>query len=358
MDKKKLGIIFGGKSGEHEVSLMSATSIIQVIDRNIYDLLLIGITKSGKWVKCNENDISSIIEGKWANNGTDVFLSLNPDCKGFYTVDNNERNFHHLDIIFPILHGPNGEDGTIQGLFEVLQIPYVSSNVISSALAMDKAFSKQIFENVGLPVLDYQVYNIKQFHNNKTIIIKDIENDLGYPCFVKPCNMGSSIGISKANNQKELYNAVETAFLHDNKILIEEYIDAREIELSILGNENPKVSIPGEIKYANEFYDYEAKYFDAEGTELIIPASLTKTTISRLQEVAIKAYKALNCTIFARADFFYDELKDKIYINELNTIPGFTNGSMYPKLWEATGISYPDLVNKLLNLTIERHKAR
>ncbi|HHU69098.1 MAG TPA: D-alanine--D-alanine ligase [Thermoanaerobacterales bacterium] len=354
MNKMKLGIIFGGQSGEHEVSLMSSTSIINVIDREIYDLTLIGITKTGKWLLYN-GEIDKIKTGEWEDEGINIFLSLDPDYKGLFTINNCHREFYQLDIVFPVLHGPKGEDGTIQGLFEVLQIPYVSSDVMSSALGMDKAFSKKLFEYAGLPILRYQVYSKNQFAAEKENTVKNIEEELGYPCFVKPCNLGSSVGISKAHNRSELYEAIKTAFLYDNRIIIEEFVNAREIELSILGNETPEVSVPGEIVYAKEFYDYEAKYFDNKGTKLIIPAPIPEPVVERIQEVAIKAYKTLNCSIFARADFFYDEVNDKIYINELNTIPGFTHGSMYPKLWEAAGISYTKLVNRLLELAIERH---
>lgn len=357
MDKKKLGIIFGGQSGEHEVSLMSSTSVINVIDRAIYDLTLIGISKTGKWMLYN-GDIGKIKTGEWENEGIRAFLSLDPEYKGLFTINNSRQEFYQLDVVFPVLHGPKGEDGTIQGLFEVLQIPYVSSDVMSSSLGMDKSFSKKLFDYAGLPILKYLVYSRQQLIAEKEKIIKDIKNKLGYPCFVKPCNLGSSVGINKAHNRLELKEAIKTALQYDNRIIIEEFVDAREIELSVLGNETPEVSVPGEIIYTSEFYDYNAKYFDDKGTKLIIPAPIPESVEKRLQEIAIKAYKALNCSIFARADFFYDEKNDKIYINELNTIPGFTNGSMYPKLWEASGITYPKLVNRLLELAIERHKGK
>ncbi|MDK2901269.1 D-alanine--D-alanine ligase [Koleobacter methoxysyntrophicus] len=355
MKKKRIGVIFGGQSGEHEVSLMSSTSIIKVIDREKYDVVMIGITKNGEWLLYN-GDVDKIKSGEWEKEGIRAFFPPNANYKGLITFSNGKEEFHPLDIVFPVLHGPRGEDGTIQGLFEISQIPYVSSGVMSSALGMDKFFSKKLFDHAGLPIVKYKVFHKKEILLDIETIIQIVERDLGYPCFVKPCNLGSSVGVSKAHNRPELIDALQIASKYDRRVLVEEFVKAREIELSVFGNNEPKVSIPGEIIPSNEFYDYVAKYFDGGKTKLIIPAPLSESVIKRFQELALKAYRALDCSIYARVDFFYNEEQDKIYINELNTIPGFTHASMYPKLWEATGISYPQLINKLIDLAFERYE--
>ena len=365
MSKKrlKIGVIFGGKSFEHEVSLISAKSIIKALDKNKYKIIPIGITKKGKWLF--GRNARALLEGKRIQSrGVEKCKMQNAKCK--------------IDVFFPILHGPYGEDGRIQGCFEMMDKPYVGAAVLASAIGMDKAVQKIIFRAVGLPVGEFIYFTLSKkdceilrrlqkggLHEKrgrgdaKSILpLSEIEKEIKYPCFVKPVNSGSSVGISKATKRKELIKAVKIASKFDRKIVIEKAIkNAREIEISILENEDPIVSLPGEIIPSGEFYDYKAKYID-EGSQLIAPAKLGKSLIKKLQELAITAYKIIGCAGMARLDFLLERPGLKIYLNEINTIPGFTPISMYPKLWEVSGLPYPKLLDKLINLAIERHKTR
>lgn len=357
MQKIKVGVLFGGQSGEHEISLMSSVSVMKVMDKTRYDIIPIGITKEGNW-KLYLGDISKIEDGSWQQEAVPALISPDPAHKCVITLNNGKESRYYLDVVFPILHGPRGEDGTVQSIFEMMNIPYVSCGVTSSAICMDKVFSKKVLQQSGLPVVDYKVYYKRDLQSHMSEIIAELEDYLGYPCFVKPANLGSSVGISKAKNQEELKSALLLAAEYDTKILVEKYIDAREIECSVLGNDEPKASLPGEIIPSREFYDYAAKYLDGDKSKLLLPAPLTEKDVSTIQQLAIEAFKVLDCSGMARVDFLMCKVSGKIYINELNTIPGFTKISMYPKMWEISGLSYSALIDELIKLAIERHKAK
>ena len=349
-NKLNVAVVFGGKSGEHEVSLMSATNVIKAMDKEKYNIFMIGITKQGKWMAYN-GEADWIADGSWEKEaaGMDRDATINLLFSDLF----NGKSDNRIDAVFPVLHGPNGEDGTIQGLFEMLDVPYVGCGVLASALGMDKAFSKQLFQIAGLPVGSYEVIMKKDILENESSVIERIEAKFNYPVFVKPANMGSSVGISKAHDRMELLEGLREASKYDRKILVEEYINCRELECSVLGNNEPIVSGVGEIIPSHEFYDYEAKYFDDGKSVLIIPAKLDEKKAEELYSIARKAYIALDCSGMARVDFFMEKGTDKIYINEINTIPGFTKISMYPKLWEAAGIGYSELIDRLIELSID-----
>lgn len=343
MRKLNVMVIFGGKSGEHEVSLMSATSILNVMDRDKYNIIPVGITKEGIW-KLYNGPIEEIVTSKWEELGEDMDLfSL--------SKDNREK----VDIVFPVLHGPFGEDGRLQGLLEMLNLPYVGAGVLASSVGMDKVVTKQLASFANIPQAKYIDTIENDYRENIKEVITNIETQLGYPVFVKPANLGSSVGISKAKNREELIEAIELAFEYDRKIVVEEGINAREIECSVLGNDEPKASVLAEIIPGKEFYDYEDKYIDGN-SRFEIPANIPKEITVEIQNLAIKVYKLLNCTGLARVDFFVEKVTNKIYFNEINTMPGFTQISMYPKMWEATGIKYKDLIDKLIDLGIKRFK--
>lgn len=353
--KKKVGIIFGGKSGEHDVSLMSAASVINAIDKEKYDTILIGITKKGEWLSY-EGSTKNIEDGKWEEVARKL-LHNNPEKYSLSIVGTHGLK-EKVDIVFPILHGPFGEDGTIQGLLEIADIPYVGAGVFGSALAMDKAYSKMIFEKENLPICDYKTIYRKDIKQNiKGIIIK-IEEGMGYPLFVKPANLGSSVGISKAHDSSELEDALIEACKYDRKIVIEEYVPCREIEVGVIGNDEPIASAVGEIISSKEFYDYEAKYFDGGKSEIRIPADITENEKDTLRNMAIKAYQSLDCCGFSRVDFFINKETGKIIINEINTIPGFTSYSMFPLLWKEAGVDYSRLIDMLIEYGFERYNDR
>lgn len=352
MGKQKLAVLFGGRSGEHEVSLISATSIIQNIDKNKYELYLIGITKEGHWLYY-DGDIQKIKTGEWEKEAKKVVFPGDPSYKGFFLLEDPQK-IYPVDVIFPVMHGPYGEDGTIQGLFELAHIPYVGCDVLSSSTGMDKLMAKAIFASAGLPQGKYVGAYRHEIEMDAEKVVAIIEEAFPYPVFVKPANMGSSVGISKAKDREELLKALDIAGQFDEKIIIEEFIDGREIECAVLGNYEPKASVLGEILPSNEFYDYQAKYQDGGKSKLLIPAPIPSDKSDEIRELAIRAYKALGCSGLTRVDFFLERKTGKVYLNEVNTMPGFTEISMYPKLWEATGISYPDLIDKLIQLAIER----
>ena len=316
--KIRVGVIRGGRSGEHEVSLRSAESILKAIDRNKYDVVPITIAHDGSWKP----------------------FTLSPDP----TVQ------RPVDVVFPILHGTYGEDGTVQGLFELANIPYVGAGVLGSSVGMDKDVMKRILRDAGLPIVAYWSLLKSELHT----FLQAQMNELPYPVFVKPANLGSSVGITKAHAPEELPGALQTAAEYDRKIVVEQGIDTREIELSVLGNDDPIASVPGEILPSREFYDYEAKYVD-EDSRLLIPAPLTLEQVKEAQRMAIAAFKVLECSGMARVDLFLERPTGKFYVNEINTLPGFTSISMYPKLWEASGIPYSELIDRLITLAIERH---
>ena len=357
--KIRVGIIFGGRSGEHEVSFCSASSIIKAIEKDKYIIVPIGITKEGRWISPQDSELalqSGKIEGK-----NTVILLNDSFSKSLVCIDNNQKldkssALEKLDVIFPILHGPYGEDGTIQGLLELANIPYVGAGVASSAISMDKDLMRTIFQQKGLPILKWITIKRKEWQKDKEKILSLIRDGFEYPLFAKPANLGSSVGITKVHKKEELEKAIDLASSYDRKILIEEGLEeVREIECGVLGNDEPQASVVGEVKPAGEFYDYDSKYIN-EGTQLIIPADLSDEVSQEVQEIALRAFKAVDSAGMARVDFFVSKKENKIYLNEINTIPGFTSVSMYPRLWEASGIPYPELIDRLIQLALERHQ--
>ena len=387
MEKVRVGILFGGRSGEHEVSLLSAASVLNAIDKDKYDVVPIGITKDGRWLTAEHAE--NLLQGKLMlesrnlragdpettssaallARGEAVVVPPEPIHRqsGLVPFQNDAAMFRrasdraiNVDVIFPVLHGTFGEDGTIQGLLELADIPYVGAGVLGSAAGMDKDIMKSLFLAAGIPIVRHVTILRCAWENDPKQVQKRIESKLIYPVFVKPANLGSSVGISKAHNRKELGPAIEEAAKFDRKIVIEQGVGgkkekAREIECSVLGNDEPSASVPGEIVPGKEFYDYTAKYVD-EGSQLIIPAKLTKVQTKRVQDLAIAAFKAVDCSGLARVDFLMDPKTAKIFLNEINTMPGFTAISMYPKLWAASGLAYADLIDQLIQLGIERHE--
>ncbi len=364
MSKIKVAVIFGGRSGEHEVSLVSATSVIKALSPAKYEILEIGISAEGQWYygrNCLESfkkkDFSSLDR---------VFLSTDPGNSGIFVnkkIDHDDADgFIHLDVAFPVLHGPFGEDGTIQGLFEMLQIPYVGCGVLASATAMDKLQCKALWEAAGLPVAKYVGFNRSAWKKERQIIVDDIKNNIGIPCFVKPSNMGSSVGISKVKTADDLIPAIELAAKFDSRILVEKAINAREIECAVLGNSSCNsdevIAAPiGEVIVGGEFYDFYDKYVNGVSTTQV-PAQIPDHTAEEIKTICIKAYKLLDCSGLSRVDTFLDRDSGEIYLNEINTMPGFTSISMYPKMMEAYGICYEELVDKLISLGMERFEDR
>src|SRR6202050_3357688 len=395
MKKIRVGIVFGGRSGEHEISLLSAASVFKAIDKNKYEVVPIGITKGGLWVTAAGAECllyGRSEEGKHLRagdpeatpgaavlaKGEAVVVPPEPHRHGALTPFETDASFHALtrraadraidvDVIFPVLHGTFGEDGTIQGLLWLADMPYVGAGVLGSAAGMDKDIMKALFRAAGLPIVKHVTLLRSEWEANPKITQKLVESKLKYPVFVKPANLGSSVGISKAHDRKELGPAIEEAAKFDRKIVIEQGVGgrkekAREIECSVLGNDKPEASLPGEIGPGKEFYDYTAKYLD-EGSQLIIPAKLTKAETKRVQDLAVRSFKAVDCSGLARVDFLMEPGSSKgsgnrarkIYLNEINTMPGFTAISMYPKLWAASGLDYADLIDRLIQLGLERH---
>lgn len=357
-NKMKIGVIFGGRSGEHEVSLVSANSVMKALNPEKYEIIPIGITRRGSWVVGVKPEALSDFnpDQKEASKSIGkVNLSFAPGNKGLILSDGvNNGAKVELDILFPIVHGTYGEDGTLQGLLEQADLPYVGCGVLASAAGMDKTVAKRLFRDSGLRVGTFKEVLRSSWRKDPKKILKEIEDEFSYPCFVKPVNSGSSVGISKAKDKKSLTEAINTAAKFDRKILIESFVNGREIEVSVLGNDTPMASIPGEIVPCNDFYDYSAKYVDNK-SELNIPADLSPEMTAEIRSLAITAYRALDCAGMARVDFFLERGTNRIIINEINTIPGFTQISMYPKLWEATGISYTELCDKLIELALERY---
>lgn len=352
--KKRIGLLYGGKSAEHEVSLSTARAVTNALNFNEYEVYPIYITQEGEWRKGLEliapaNSIEQLQfeshDGETLPNNISDFLSTNTESS---TVDEP-----FLDVIFPVLHGPNGEDGTVQGLLEVLNLPYIGNGVLASSAGMDKVVMKQLFAQVGLKQVPFVYFIRREWQNNQEQWLQKVENTLSWPVFVKPANLGSSVGISKAANREELIKAIDFALKYDRKIIIEQGIKAREIEMGVLGNDTPKCSVAGEIKPMKDFYDYQAKYQDGN-TAMIIPAEISNEIENTMQEMAMKAFKVLDCAGLVRADFFLTD-DNEVIINEVNTMPGFTPFSMFPLLWQHTGISYPELINQLIELAIERH---
>ncbi len=353
----RIGVIFGGKSGEHEVSLMSATSIINAIDKSKYDIVQIGITKEGEWL-LYEGSCEHIETGQWQKIAEEA-LRANPNQ---YRIDVLGAGGHSLkeiiDFALPILHGPNGEDGTIQGLFEIIDIPYGGCNVLASAVAMDKCMAKELFIHAGLPVCRYQMVERETLQKNLTEVIEGIEKALPYPLFVKPANMGSSVGVSKVKDREQLKEALNEASIYDRRLIVEEGLQCRELETAILGNYTAEAAVVGEIIASHEFYDYEAKYFDDGKSIMCVPADINSEISEEVRAIALKAYKSLDCCGYARIDFFLENGTNKVIINEINTIPGFTKYSMFPTLWESAGLPYCKLIERIIELGYERHNAK
>jgi D-alanine-D-alanine ligase len=360
--KIRVGVLFGGRSGEHEVSLLSARSVMGAIDREKYDVVPIGITKEGRWIASGD-PMKALAAGD-AGASQPVALLGDPSRRGLMRLEDTERAIEatrltELDVIFPVLHGPYGEDGTVQGLLELAGVPFVGAGVTASALGMDKAIFKDVMQSHGLPVVDYAVLKRKEWDADPEGVMDRIEEQLGYPVFTKPVNLGSSVGISKCRDRAELAAGLAEAGRYDRKLLVEVAVPAaREIEVSVLGNDDPIASIPGEIIPSREFYSYEAKYVDdgEQASQLLIPAPISPDTTERVRDLAVRAYVAIDCAGMARADFLLSGETGELYINELNTIPGFTAISMYPKLWEASGIPYAELIDRLIGLAIERYQ--
>jgi D-alanine-D-alanine ligase len=355
-DKLRVGVILGGRSGEHEVSVTSASCVIDAMDRDKYDVVPIGITKQGSWFAFGDV-LGGLKSGTVEDRALPVALIGEPSRRGIFVVDGGASRWQELDVIFPVLHGPYGEDGTLQGLLEMVDIPYVGAGVLGSALSMDKVMTKVVLEAKGLPVVDYVTFLKRDWERDREGTLKAVESEFPYPCFIKPANLGSSVGISKAHDREELISSIDLATRYDRRVLVERSLDVREIECSVLGNDEPAVSLPGEIVPCNEFYDYRAKYID-DRSELIIPARLPEEVQSQIRQLAASTFLAVEASGMARVDLFIDRNDESLYINELNTIPGFTPISMYPKLWEASGVSYPELIDRLISLAIERHAER
>jgi D-alanine-D-alanine ligase len=356
--KIRLGVLFGGRSGEHEVSLTSAASLMKALNPAKYEVVPIGITREGKWLVGSAADklLPGVLE-----HGTPVIPSADPSGPALIPVNSQlarpPSSPAGIDVIFPVLHGTFGEDGTVQGLLELAGIPYVGAGVLGSAAGMDKDVMKRLFRDAGLPVVPWVLIPRREWESVRASVLKRIGRALRYPLFVKPANLGSSVGISKVRKPRELAAALDLAAEYDRKILVENGVDGREIECAVLGNEQPQASVPGEIVPVNDFYDYEAKYVK-EGSELIIPAKLTRRQTKLVEEYAIRAFQATDCEGMARVDFLLDQRRGRLWVNEINTIPGFTPISMYPKLWEASGVPYPQLVDRLIELALERQREK
>ncbi len=352
--KIKVAILFGGKSAEHEVSLQSAKSVINAIDKNKYELQLIGIDKSGKWYLndeshylLNENNPKLI---KLNNSNVEVTIIPTETSNQILNIRSG-KTIDSIDVVFPVLHGSFGEDGTIQGLLKLMNIPFVGCSVLGSSVGMDKDVAKRLWRDAGIAVAKWKCVTKNDL---AALNFEEVKKELGLPLFVKPANAGSSVGVSKVTSEEEFYKALNEAFLFDRKVLIEESIKGREIEVAVLGNENPIASVPGEVIPQDSFYSYKAKYIDEKGALLSAPAQLSEAEMKNVQREAIKAFQSLCCEGLARVDFFLKE-NGEFILNEINTLPGFTSISMYPKLWQLSGINYPELIDRLISLAIERH---
>lgn len=372
----RVGVLYGGRSGEHEVSLASAAAVFANLDRTRYEPVALRIDKDGRWALPDRPpeaaSAAAVIEqarleaARPVSAGREVHLIARPSEETILSIDRSSKGSGvepasavvtglNLDVIFPVLHGPYGEDGTIQGLLELANVPYVGAGVLASSVGMDKALMKLVFSARGLPVGPYRVVLRHEWERRRNEIAGELERALGFPMFVKPANLGSSVGISKAGNRAALQDAIDLAGSFDRKVVIEAAVlDAREIECAVLGNDEPEASVAGEVIPSREFYDYEAKYID-DGSQIIIPADLPPSTMQEIQRLSIAAFQAIDCAGMARVDFLISRPSGGIFLNEVNTIPGFTTISMYSKLWAASGLAYPDLLDRLIALAFERH---
>ncbi len=356
--KVRVAVLFGGQYAEHDVSLRSAQTVIGALDPDRYEVVPIGVSREGRWLTGGDplrqlaaaSPLFALGPGSERDPVPNDAVAMPPGALPTGLAE-------AIDVVFPVLHGPMGEDGTVQGLLELAGVPYVGSGVLGSALAMDKAMAKTVLAEAGLPQVPWRLVSRKDWERDPGLVTEWVAERFGFPCFVKPANMGSSVGVAKVHAAHELPAAMDGAARFDRRILLEAGIDARELEVSVLGNDEPVASVAGEIEPANEFYDYDAKYID-EGSRLVIPAELEGKTLVHLQELAIDAFLALDLAGLARVDFFLDRRTDHIYVNEVNTIPGFTSISMFPLLWEATGVPLPELVDRLIALALERSAER
>lgn len=367
--RMRIGVIFGGRSAEHDVSLRSALTVMAALEAAGHDIVPLGVTREGRWLTGSDpmaalqaqSPLFALGDGVERARGSVVDAVEDLALQGLQhaeaAVIPSNGWAGELDIIFPVLHGPMGEDGTVQGLFELAGLPYVGAGVMSSAVAMDKAIAKQLFAQAGIPQVAWLTMLRKEWERFADQLKLDIEREVGFPCFVKPANLGSSIGVSKVHEAAELDAAVREAGRHDRKIVVEADARGRELEVSVLGNDEPIASVVGEILPGHEFYDYEAKYVD-DSAELLIPAPVPEHVAEQTRSMAVRAFRAIDCAGMARVDFFWNEELDRVYLNEVNTIPGFTAISMYPKLWEASGLSLPELARRLVELAVERFDER
>ena len=363
-NKLRIGVIFGGQSGEHDVSLMSAQSVMSALDREKYDIIPIGISKEGGWI--TGNAFAALSSGEVGSRP--AALLPDPKTAALMQIEQNEAELSglsvvaKLDVVIPILHGPYGEDGTVQGLLELAGLPYVGAGVVGSAVGMDKAIFKYVMTANGIPILPWYLVIIMAWEENPSSVIDEIEAHLAYPVFTKPANLGSSVGICKCENRAELANGLAEAFRYDRRVVVEQGIDVRELEVAVLGNETPEASIVGEIRPRRDFYDYYAKYVAEPGSEdeseLLIPADISQAMSDEVRAMAVQAYKAIDCGGMGRVDLLLDRKNGRLYMNEINTIPGFTKISMYPKLWEASGLDYPQLLDRLISLALERRELK
>lgn len=367
--KLRVGVIFGGRSGEHEVSLRSGRAVVEALDQRKYDVVPIAITKEGRWLGPAEaarllpaGATRSITKETLAGSSESVAIIGDPSRRGLHDLDgvNGERaTALPLDVVFPVLHGTYGEDGTIQGLLEMAGVPYVGCGVLASACGMDKVVMKTLFRDAGLPVCRYLWFLRANWEADKAKTLRRVTREIGFPCFVKPANLGSSVGISRAADRLSLEKAIELAARYDRKIIIEEGLDAREIECAVLGNDEPQASLPGEYVVHDEhakFLDYTEKYANTGRVEFVVPAPISKQLTTRVQRIAVQAFQTVDGAGLARVDFFLRRDTGELLINELNTLPGFTETSGYPKMWAASGVGFPQLVERLINLAIERHQ--
>jgi D-alanine-D-alanine ligase len=360
----RIGVLFGGRSGEHEVSLNSARAVIAALEEAGHEVVPIGITPEGRWLVSGD-PLAALASGRVHQERAATLLP-EPGRTGLVALPDREDALEPLsgpppigsfDLLFPVLHGTFGEDGTVQGLFELAAVPYAGAGVLGSALGMDKVLQKTLWRGLGLPVVDFLSVLRKELERNPEGVITRIEHTLGYPCFTKPANLGSSVGVTKAHNRAELRHGLEEAARYDTKLLVEQGVDARELEVGVLGNDEPIASIVGEILPGAEFYDYRAKYLDT-GSQALIPADISPDLADEVRRLAIAAFKAVEAAGLARVDFFLERGGSRLYVNEINTMPGFTDISMYPRLWEASGVSFSELVTRIAELGIERFSER
>jgi D-alanine-D-alanine ligase len=356
----RIGVIFGGRSGEHEVSQQSARSVMAALNPEKYEVVMIGITKSGRWLTGN---VAAALEAGQDDVARPAALLPDPQSSGLMEIERVEARpaslseVAQLDVIFPVLHGPYGEDGTVQGLLELAGLPYVGAGVVGSAVGMDKAIFKHVMAANGLPVLPWQLVLRSDWASDPETMLDKLEAAFHFPVFTKPANLGSSVGIQKCHDRESLAAGLQEAFSYDRRVVVEQGINGRELEVSVLGNDAPVASVVGEVRPRREFYDYVAKYI-SDDSELDIPANITPEQSETVRQLAVKAFKAIDCAGLGRVDFLLDRDDGRLYINELNTIPGFTRISMYPKLWEASGVPYPELLDRLVALALERHQVK